>query len=154
MQCEAGKYSSILGGTSEGVCARCPQHTSSRAGASSLRNCTCNSGFRTTGSGACEVCASGAFNVDGSSESCTQCGLGLYSSQGSSSANDCTLYSFSVQASIILNNMGTSQDFFAQEDHFITSIVDSINSENSGQSIANYLIASLNSSSLFNYSYF
>ena len=129
MQCEAGKYSSIFGSTSEDVCARCPQHTWSRAGASGLRNCTCNSGFRTTGSGACEVCASGAFSIDGSSESCTQCGSGLYSSQGSSSANDCTLYSFSVQASIILNNMGTSQDFFAQEDHFMASIVDSINSE-------------------------
>ena len=127
IQCKSGKYSSTIGGISQDLCTLCPQHTSSSDGASGLGYCTCNSGFRTIGEGACEVCPAGAYSIDGTSQSCAQCESGLYSSEGSRSAEKCTFYSFSVQASIILNNMGTSQDFFAQQDHFITSMVDSLN---------------------------
>ena len=121
LECATGKFSTTVASISNAACNMCPQHMSSLAASSSKHNCSCNPGFVTSTAGACQVCAPGSFSTDGAAETCTTCAGGAYSLEGSTQADDCLVYSFSIQARILLNGMGNSQDFLAKRTLFITS---------------------------------
>ncbi len=84
--CPAGKYK----GTDNVVpCLTCPLNTSSREGATDVKNCTCTAGYTGSDGGPCVSCPSSTYKILNGSSACLKCTDYSTSARGSTKSSDC-----------------------------------------------------------------
>ena len=94
VECESGKYSSVIGATSPDDCSSCPLFSTSESGAPSIMNCSCALGYESVVVGEgfeCRPCAIGFYKNWLGPGSCLMCPpLSSTAVEQSSSINDCS----------------------------------------------------------------
>jgi len=90
--CDEGTYSDAMGST---ACTECPPGKTSQSGASALAGCLCLGGSVLDASTqGCTPCFPGTFSTTGQGY-CSQCPAGTYSQDAASSCTNCTAGTFS-----------------------------------------------------------
>jgi large repetitive protein len=91
--CDAGKYSNKSAASASDTCQTCPSNTESRVGSASLQDCICSAGFEKV-SEVCLGCKAGFYKGIASTQTCSECTPGTFSSEGAKFCKDCPAGSF------------------------------------------------------------
>jgi len=88
--CPEGTYSGASMATSQQTCASCPLNMVSKAGSTSLQECSCQPGYTLSSSGIqCVPCAAGTYKASAGSQPCSSCPADETSAQGSATSSSC-----------------------------------------------------------------
>jgi hypothetical protein len=88
--CPEGTYSDAAMATSQQTCVTCPVNMVSRAGSTSLQECSCKPGYTLSANRLqCVPCAGGTYKPDAGSQPCSSCPEDGTSAQGSISLSSC-----------------------------------------------------------------